>query len=306
VLDLNETIAGMEKMLRRLIGEDVELCLDLAPGVGCVHADPGQLEQVVMNLAVNARDAMPRGGTLTLETSGIDGPDGLRIRLSVTDTGTGMDEGTRARIFEPFFTTKERDRGTGLGLSTVLGIIEQSGGSIDVQSEPGRGTRFDILLPRTSGTPTVERSIVPSPSTLRGSETILLVEDEAQVRRLARVILERSGYRVIEASNAGEALLIAEDPSHRFDLLLTDVVMPRCTGHALAKRLRAQRPELPVLYMSGYPDDSIATYGVLTPGIRLLHKPLQPVPLLAAVRSVLDDESERVAAPPSIELPATR
>jgi CheY-like chemotaxis protein len=264
----------------------------LTPEIGCVFADPGQLEQVVMNLAVNARDAMPRGGVLTLETSVLDTPQGARIRLSVIDTGTGMDEATRARIFEPFFTTKERDRGTGLGLSTVLGIVEQSGGSIDVESRIGRGTRFEILLPRTEATP-IRRSSIAPPAQLHGCETILLVEDEPQVRTLAAKILERAGYVVIEAANAGEALLIAEESSTRFDLLLTDVIMPRCNGPALARRLREERPGLSVLYMSGHPDESIAAHGVLAAGVKLLHKPIQPVPLLAAVRSVLDGATLR-------------
>jgi PAS domain S-box-containing protein len=296
ILDLEQTVAGMEKMLRRLVGEDVELALLAAPDLGRVHADPGQIEQVILNLAVNARDAMPRGGKLTIETTNacVERDDDLAgigrgryVRLAVSDTGCGMDEATRQRIFEPFFTTKEKGKGTGLGLATVFGIVRQSGGHIAVDSEPGRGSTFDIYLPRTDS---IEEELAASRPrmALTGSETVLIVEDEEPVRAVARAILRRSGYTVLTAQNGGEALLICERHAGRIDLLLTDVIMPFLDGRQVAERLVSLRPDLKVLFMSGYTDDVIAPHGVLEPGLMFVHKPITPDTLLAKVREALD------------------
>jgi PAS domain S-box-containing protein len=296
VIDLNQIVTGMEKMLCRLLGDDVRLVLNEAHGVGRTLADPGQLEQVIMNLVVNARDAMPSGGTVTLETANIDfeEPNDLGIAagrfvvVTVSDTGVGMCAETRARVFEPFFTTKDKAKGTGLGLSTVHGIVTQSGGHVSFQSEPGKGTIFKVFLPRVDVA--FERapleSLLPSAS-LRGSETILVVEDEDQVRVIVRSILRRNGYDVLEAQNAGEAFLICEQHRERIHLLLTDVIMPRISGRELAERVRLMRPDMKVLYVSGYTEDSIVHQGVLEAGIAFLQKPITPASLLRKVREVL-------------------
>jgi hypothetical protein len=300
-LDPSETIAGLENLLRRLIGEDIELRVVTQTPLGKVNADAGQLEQIIMNLAVNARDAMPSGGKLIIETSMVDldadhcleqvgviaGP---YVRLTVTDTGVGMDRATREHIFEPFFTTKEPGRGTGLGLATVFGIVQQSGGHIRLRSEPGEGTEFQIYLPQAdaSAATAPSRPRLDEIGAPRGWETILLVEDEECVRAVAQTILSRQGYRVIEAKNGGEALLICEQDTAVIHLLVTDVVMYRMSGVQLAERLRAMQPGMKVLYMSGYTDDPRVAHGVLDSELTFLQKPITPITLARKVRAALD------------------
>lgn len=300
VLDPNERLAGIQKILMRLLGEDVLLTLLPCQDIGQIYVDPSQFEQVIMNLAVNARDAMPGGGHLTIETANVfldeqysAGCHGVTpgpyVMTAVTDTGTGMDGETIKRIFDPFFTTKEQGKGTGLGLSTVYGIIQQSGGHIRVESEPGAGTTFKVYLPRTdrrSRLPTLP--IQPADASNRCDETVLLVEDEDQVRAVTRSILRRRGYNVLEAQNGGEAFLISERFNAPIHLLLTDVVMPRVSGPEVAERLQALRPEMKVLYVSGYTTDTTALHGVLKTGVAFLQKPLTPDVLARKVRDVLD------------------
>jgi len=302
VLDLNEVLTSLVSMLERLLGEDVELRLSLAPAVETVKADRGQLDQVVMNLAVNARDAMPRGGRLTLETAnvtldesdaeaGLDCAPGRYVMVAVSDTGIGMDAATKARVFEPFFTTKERGKGTGLGLSTVFGIVKQSGGGIYLYSEPGMGTTFKVFLPCAGERVAQERHAVATPGA-RGSETILLVEDEEQVRDVATRILEVAGFRVLTAASAAEALLLVEESAQPIDLLLTDVIMPRMNGRELAQRLMRLQPGLRVLFMSGYTDDVVLNNGVLEKGTHFIQKPVMGDSLTRKVREVLDRAPE--------------
>ncbi|HVY44426.1 MAG TPA: PAS domain S-box protein [Minicystis sp.] len=298
VVDLNETVAGMDSMLRRLLGEDVDLAFHAGERLGHVVADPAQIEQVVMNLAVNARDAMPRGGRLTIETSNVELDDayaaqhvgvavGDYVMLAVSDTGVGMDAETRARIFEPFFTTKGAGKGTGLGLATVFGIVQQSGGFIWVYSEPGHGSTFKVYLPRASGGLATTRPSGGANELARGTETVLLVEDEERVRSMARTILQRGGYEVLESANAGEAFLLARRHPGPIHLLLTDVVMPHMSGRELAHELAGVRPEMRVLYVSGYTDDAVVRHGVLEQGVAFLQKPFTPGSLLRRIREVL-------------------
>ena len=300
VVDLCAIIVGLETMLRRLIGEDVEMVTDFAPECGKVLVDPGQIEQVVMNLVVNARDAMPDGGKLNIEASEVmldedfasehlDVTAGPHVLLSVSDSGSGMDEVTCARMFEPFFTTKEPGKGTGLGLATVFGIVKQSGGIIDVHSRPKQGTRIKIYLPMVDRSALVRSSAPPPYSgALHGSETILLVEDDEQVRVLARTILGRYGYNVLDAQSGGDALLLCEQYSSPIHLLLTDVVMRRMSGRELAERLLTVRPEMRVLYMSGYTDDAVVRHGIFYSRVAFLQKPITPEPLVRKVREALD------------------
>jgi nitrogen-specific signal transduction histidine kinase/ActR/RegA family two-component response regulator len=304
VLDLNQVVTTMERLLRRLLGEDIQFHTQLAPDLGRVKADPGQTEQVIMNMAVNARDAMPVGGKLTISTANVTVsaparpehtiPAGAYIVLTVTDTGIGMDADTRSRIFEPFFTTKDQGKGTGLGLSTVYGIVKQSGGYISVQSEPGMGASFEIYFPRVNeavdaaaDTSTAQRR--------RGYETILLVEDEDGVRALTRQILQKHGYTVLETSHGGEALLACENHKDAIHLLLTDVVLSQMSGRELAQRLAQLRPEMKVLYMSGYSEDAILQHGVLGSGTSFLQKPFNTETLITKVREILDAPRAKTA-----------
>jgi PAS domain S-box-containing protein len=293
---LAELARGLEKMLGRLIGEDVQLVLELDEGAALTLADPGQLEQVVMNLVVNARDAMPDGGRVTIATREADvGPRraaalglsaGRYVELAVADTGAGMDAATRARIFEPFFTTKGLGKGTGLGLSTVYGIVAQSGGGIEVESAPGRGTTFRVLLPRHLAGRPEPTDARAAPTSARGCETVLVVEDEAAVRDIARRILQHAGYRVLTAGSPGEALRVAETRGAEIRLVVTDVVMPGMNGRELATRVGPLCPSAGVLFMSGYTDESIERHGVL--GENFLPKPFTARALCAKVRDVLD------------------
>ena len=302
VIDLNRLITRLGKMLRRLVSEDIDITTKLDSNLGKIKADPGQVEQVIMNLVVNARDAMPEGGTITIETQGLYLDEGYHqhhpevtpgdyILLAVSDTGHGMDEKTRKHIFEPFFTTKEVGKGTGLGLSTVYGIVKQSGGYIWVYSEPEQGTTFKIYLPRLTGTKKQQESLPGKGDPMGGAETILLVEDEEALRKMAGKILEGYGYSVIEAKNGIEALEIATKGDRlKIDLLVTDVIMPKMGGKELAGKLVEEYPKLKVLYISGYTDNTIAHHGMLDEGVSLLQKPFSSQSLANTVREVLDED----------------
>ena len=304
VLDMNTVVAEVGKMLDRLIGEDIDLVTVQSKDLGRVKADPGQIEQVIMNLAVNARDAMPKGGKLTIEAANVELDEafardhlslapGPYIMLAMSDTGVGMDAKIQERIFEPFFTTKERGRGTGLGLSTVYGVVKQSGGSIWVYSEIGRGTTFKIYLPR------VDEVAKPAPPAfelekrLEGTETILLVEDAEAVRLLIRSTLKSKGYTVLETRHGNEALGILEQAGKPIDLVLTDVIMPGMSGRELAETVKKSHPDIRVLYMSGYTDDAVLRHGILEPGNHFIQKPFRPVDLIRKVREVLDTPQVR-------------
>jgi two-component system, cell cycle sensor histidine kinase and response regulator CckA len=303
VIDLNTTLAGMAAMMRRLLGEDVELRIVAGPGSQWVTADVVQMEQVILNLALNARDAMPDGGTLTFATTRVDLDEGgaaevgvragPHVMLTVSDTGVGMDTATLGRAFEPFFTTKDKTKGTGLGLATVFGIVEQSGGSIRASSEPGKGSTFKVVLPRSDGASVnaPARNIAP-PSTVGGTETILLVEDETQLRTLLTRVLRRAGYHVLDAPGPEDALSQSASFGGEIHLLVTDVVMPQMNGRQLAERLTCVRRATKVLYLSGYSADIVAHHGVLDPGIMLLQKPFTPESLLRGVREALDREGQ--------------
>jgi PAS domain S-box-containing protein len=297
VLDLNEIVHHIQEMLSRLIGEDIQIVMNLDPALDSVRADAGQIEQVIMNLAVNARDAMPKGGQLSIETANVELDDtyaqthvhvqpGPYVMLAISDTGFGMDEATRQRIFEPFFTTKEKGRGTGLGLSTVYGIVKQSGGYIWVYSEPEKGTSFKIYLPRVSVPAEPLTNPEPTGVPVGGHEIILVVEDEASVRALARKALESRGYAVLEAADGGEAIAVAG--THPIDMVLTDMVLPGMGGSEIAARILEIHPEAKILFTSGYTDDVIVRRGLMERGAAFLEKPFTPNMLARKIREVLD------------------
>ncbi|MEP7051339.1 MAG: PAS domain S-box protein [Pseudomonadota bacterium] len=306
VLDLNQATAGIREMLGRVLGEQIRLSVLEGANLGRIFADPGQIEQILMNLVVNARDAIGDVGAVTIETSNVDLDEtygdqhqgmtaGSYVMLAVTDTGTGMDATTAKRIFDPFFTTKEKGKGTGLGLATVHGIVHQSGGHIWVYSEVGHGTTFKVYFPRTNRVELARAPHSQPPRSLDGTETILLVEDEEAVRISVRTILKKQGYNVLEAADGEEGLLLCQAYRAQIDLLLTDVVMPRMTGRTLADRVSVLRPEVKVLYMSGYTENTIVHHGVLDAGIAYLPKPITPIALAKKVREVLDAPRQAAA-----------
>jgi two-component system cell cycle sensor histidine kinase/response regulator CckA len=302
VLNLNGAVSGIEKMIHRLIGEDIELVCHLQEALGAVKVDPGQIEQVIMNLVVNSRDAMPKGGKLTIETANVELDEtycrshvgavpGRYVMLAVSDTGVGMDKQAQSHIFEPFFTTKEKGKGTGLGLATVHGIVKQSGGHLGVYSEAGKGATFKVYLPRVEGEATPTQSSKKAKKVRGGSETILLLEDEEAVKTLASEILQERGYTVLASASAEDALQISEQHKGTIHLLLTDVVMPQMSGRKVAELLAPRRPEIKVLYMSGYTDNAIVHHGILDAGTAFLQKPFTPETLARKVREVLDSAS---------------
>jgi two-component system cell cycle sensor histidine kinase/response regulator CckA len=298
VLDVNQVFQRLDKMLRRIIGEDVELTSFLSESLGKTKADPGQMEQVIINLAVNARDAMPNGGKLTIETANVELGEGYArehvtvepgryVMFSVSDNGVGMTPEVRERVFEPFFTTKEKGKGTGLGLSTVYGIVKQSGGNIWVYSERGQGATFKIYLPRVDE-PLTELKERVTGEVPRGHETILIVEDEDVVRKLSVRVLRKHGYKVLEAPDGGKALMLCEEFKEPIHLILTDVVMPGMSGRRVAERIKEIHPEMKALFMSGYKDNAILHHGILEPGLNFLQKPFNVEDLARKVREVLD------------------
>jgi signal transduction histidine kinase len=299
IVDLNQIVVDMNKMLQRLIGEDIDLLMGLAADLGKVKADPNQIEQILLNLSVNARDAMPKGGRLTIETSNVhlseeysrdhlSVPPGSYVMLAVSDNGCGMDANTQAHVFEPFFTTKEVGKGTGLGLATVYGIVKQSEGTIWLYSEVGRGTAFKIYLPCADAVTKEVEVEADDLESLQGSETVLLVEDEDVVREMATEILRDSGYHVLEAKHGPEAIILERQHSGVIHLMLTDVVMPQMSGRELAEQLAPLRRDMKVLYMSGYTDDAIVHHGVLEEGTAFIGKPFTPTALVRKIREVLD------------------
>jgi CheY-like chemotaxis protein len=298
VLDINQVIAGMEKMLRRLIGEDILMVTNLDRGTGFIKADPGQMEQVVLNLAVNARDAMPGGGKLTVETGNarFDKPftwegqtigAGAYVMLGVNDTGLGMTEETASHIFEPFFTTKREGEGTGLGLSTVYGIVRQSSGFINISSEPGIGTTFKLYFPRVEEAPDAVVKTGQTGESLQGNETILVVEDDGLVREMACKILIRNSYHVLEAADGREALAVCREYGEKIHLLLTDVIMPEMSGPKLVDRLNTLHPGMKVIYMSGHTEDARLKHGISEGDVEFIQKPFSINELLKKVREVL-------------------
>ncbi len=311
VLELNAAVSQTESLLRRLIGEDVELVVELSPTEIKTRIDPGQLHQVLLNLSVNARDAMPRGGRLTIAIAAtVFDEDGVRTKpnlhpgdyavLTVTDTGCGMSPEVLAHLFEPFFTTKEIGKGTGLGLATAYGIVEQAGGHTEVESNTGAGTTFRIYLPRVEA-PAGEPPAPPPPLPLPGAETVLLVEDEAMIRSYAALVLREQGYHVIEASDGSEALELCRRHQGPLHLLLTDVVLPRLGGRELAERSAALRPGLRVLFISGYTEDTVLRHGVIKSDVHFLAKPFTPAILIGKVRAVLDGPGSGVLPPFSLQ-----
>jgi two-component system cell cycle sensor histidine kinase/response regulator CckA len=299
VLDLNQIVAGMEGMLQRIIGDDVSVAVKLADALACVEADRAQLERVILNLAANARDAMPDGGALTIETANVeldaaqvashgDGSAGPHVLLAVSDTGIGMDEDVRRHLFEPFYTTKPAGQGTGLGLATVFGVVKQSGGGIYVYSEPGRGSTFKIYLPACAAAGAEAENEGADPAAHRGTETIMVVEDDAGVRELVRLMLEANGYEVLAVDDAAEAMSVCTQDPARVDLLLTDVVMPGVNGRVLAERLGEVSPGMRVLFMSGYSDEAVHRHGQITDNAAFLEKPFTERALAHKVREVLD------------------
>ena len=301
VLDLNTVVSNMEKMLRRMIGEDITLHTRLDPALGRTKADPGQIERVIMYLAVNARDAMPHGGKLTIQTQNVELDEdyarshvtvkpGPHVMLAVSDTGLGMTPETQARIFEPFFTTKEKGKGTGLGLATVYGIVKQSGGSIWVDSELGHGTVFKVFLPVVGEEPMAKEPAVKVPKIVSATETVLVVEDEAGVRSLIRLALESAGYAVLETEDPESALVACTNHDGPIHLLLTDVVMPNMSGPVVAEKVANLRPGIKVLFMSGYTDDAVVRRGVLNSNKPFIQKPFSPAELRQKIREVLGEK----------------
>ena len=298
-VDLNAAIADLDPMLRRAIGEDILVTVETAPNLRPINGDATQLQQIIMNLAVNARDAMPEGGALTIRTANVDLdapaasraglPEGRYVSLTVADTGIGMNAETRAHIFEPFFTTKERGQGTGLGLAVVYGIVQNLGGAISVDSDVRHGTVFAVLLPESELKPELQRDATEVPAVdLAGHETVLVVEDDHRLREYAARVLRKGGYEVLEASNPAQALQLSKEDADRLDALVTDVVMPGIDGFELADRLRSENADLGVLYMSGYPNESMRRRGLRVDQRRLLEKPFSAAHLLRRVREVLD------------------
>jgi CheY-like chemotaxis protein len=296
-VDLNSTIDGLTKMMRRLVGPNIHLSLRLAPSLWTVSADPAELERVIMNLVLNARDAMAEGGKLVIETTNImidneyasshaETKPGPYVVLVVSDTGAGMTREVREKLFEPFFTTKERGKGTGLGLPSVYGIVKQSGGFIWVYSEPGKGTTFKVYLPRAEDVST-DAAITPAHSRSPGSETILLVEDDAEVRQVATRILRRNGYRVLEAENGADALRVCENEPDPVDLIVTDIIMPGMGGTELAAKIREKQPNARILFTSGYTEDAVVRQSFLNPGEAFIEKPFTPDLLARKARELL-------------------